>query len=203
MEEPELLLLGGEINASTVSDALTPSLEKVLLEAQDAGTAARKIAAVPALMAEVKEKVNLVTRLASPIGSDGVYIALQPCLIMWGPPDFGSDKEADAMAKAWIDIYAKALKDLPKEALEIAVSEWFRTGKPYFPRPTELNKLAQETAAEIRLIAWRMRKAAEYVEKKTPVERTPEDVEKVKAMIAEMRGPDGRIQLGRSMPQGH
>lgn len=195
----ELDLAGGGINASTVSEALTQQLEATLLSAGNAREAARKVSANPKLMAEAREQLGAVSRLAQPIGSTDLYVAIQPLVIMFGPPDFGQDEVAKELQKAWFDLYEAALKDHPREAIDIAVSEWLRVGKPFFPKPTELNALAEATTAEIRLIAFRLRVAVEKAEEvRPPRKRTPEDAQVVGEMLASLRGPDGRIHLAKS-----
>jgi hypothetical protein len=197
----ELALVGGAINASTVSEALTPQLEEALLRASDAKEAARKIAANPKLLAEAMEKMSLVSRLAAPVTADQLYVCLQPLLILHGPPDFGQDEEAEQLQQAWLDIYTKALCQHPKEALEIAVSECIRLRKYNdFPKPGYLNELAQAASDEIRLIDFRLKLAVRKSEEhKPPPKRTPEEALAVKAMVEEMKGPDGRISLGKSV----
>lgn len=196
----ELALVGGEINASTVSEALTLQLEDTLLRSPDAKTAAKEIAGDPKLLAEARDRLNLVSRLAAPIGREALYVAIQPLLIMFGPPDFGQDEEAESLKKAWFDLYAQAMADRPREAVEIAVAEWLRVGKPFFPKATELNALAEATAAEIQLIAYRLRRAVERANEHRPTpKKTPEEALAVKQMVEDMKGPDGRIQLAKSM----
>lgn len=199
MADNELALPGGGINASTVSEALTAHLEDTLLQASDAKEAARKIAAHPRMLAEAREQLNLVSRLAQPIGGPDLYVAMQPLVIMFGPPDFGQDAVAQDLQRAWFDLYEQALKDHPREAIDIAVAEWLRIGKPFFPKPTELNKLAEDSTAEIRLIAFRLRHAVEKSDElRPPRKRTPEDAQIVGEMLADLRGPDGRIHLAKS-----
>lgn len=200
MADNELALVGGANSASTVSEALTQQLEAVLLKASDAKEAAKEVAADPKLLAEAREQYNLVARLAAPVSPSDLYICLQPLLILHGPPDFGQDEEAKGLQQAWLDIYTKALGDHPKEALEIAVSECIRLRKYNdFPKPGYLNELAQAASDEIRLIAFRLKKAVERAdEHRPPPKRTPEDAQAVKGMIEEMKGKDGRIQLSKS-----
>lgn len=163
---------------------------KLCKEADSADEAARRIARNPALLAECREKVALVQRLARGATPEQIYVELQPMLVLYGPPDFGSGKEADALQAAWMDVYVKALKDVPREALEFAVSEHIRVGKPFFPKPTELNKLANEKAIEARLLAWRVRKAAEQAaaDERFKARPTPEERERVRRMAAEFTG---------------
>lgn len=195
----ELALQGGGINASTVSEALTQPLEKVLLEAADAKTAAREVGRSPKLLAEARDKLSLVSTLASPQSPSDLYVSIQPLVIMFGPPDFGQDAEGKTLQRAWFDIYASTLKEHPKEAIEIAVAEWLRVGKPFFPKPSELHKLAEESSAEIRLIAFRLRYAVERADEYRPApKRTVEQTQEMKAMADKLRGPDGKIHLTQS-----
>lgn len=202
MADNELALVGGEISASTVSEALTKRLEDVLLLSTDAKAAARTVVATPELLAEARDKLSLVSRLAAPIDRDSLYAAIQPLLIMFGPPNFGQDDVAEELQQAWFDIVLAALKDHPRESIDIAVSEWMRIGKPFFPKPSELNALAQEATDEIRLIAFRLRLAVTRADlHRPPPKRTEEETQEIKAMTAELRGPDGRIHLGAKSVQ--
>jgi len=200
MADNELALPGGGINALTVSEALTERLESVLLGATDAKAAARTIAGNPKLLAEAREKLSLVSRLAAPITPDELYVCLQPLVLLHGVPDFGQDDAAADLQVAWFDIYVKALQEHPKEAIEIAVFEAIRLRKyDKFPLPGYLNELATESTTEIRLIAFRLRYAVEKGgENRPPRKRTAEDAQVVGEMLADLRGPDGRIHLAKS-----
>ena len=196
----ELALVGGGINASTVSEALTQQLEDALLRATDAKEAAKKVSADPKLLAEARDKLSLVSRLAGPTTGDDIYVCLQPLLIMFGHPDFGQDDAASELQGAWLDLYIAALKDRPKEAIEIAVQEWLRNGKPFFPKPVELNKLAEETADEIRLIDFRLKLAVRRADEHRPApKKTPEEALAVKALVNDLKGADGKIHLAKSV----
>lgn len=198
MADNELALVGGAINASTVSAALTQQLEDALLRAPDAKEAAKTVAATPALLAEARDRLSLVSRLTAPLTPDELYVELQPLLILYGPPDFGQDEEAAMLQRAWFDIYAKTLKDHPREAIQIAVQEALRTLK-FFPKPAELNKLAEATTDELKLIAFRLQYAVRRAEQNRPApKRTPEDAAKIKELVEEMKGPDGRVHLTKS-----
>lgn len=197
----ELALVGGAINASTVSEALTQRLEDALLRASDAKEAAKEVGRAPELLTEARDKLALVTRLASSISGEELYVALQPLLILHGPPDFGADEEAETLKLAWFAIYEKALCQHPREAIDIAVSECIRLNKyNKFPLPGYLNELAEESSTEIRLIAFRLRLAVERADQHRPIpKRTPEDQAAVKQMADTLKGPDGRIQVAKSV----
>lgn len=152
-------------------------------------------------MAEAREQMGLVARLARPLTADELYKCLGPLLILHGPPDFGQDDAGEKLSQAWREIYTKALCHHPREAIEIAVSECIRLRKyPDFPQPGYLNELAQATTDEIRMIEFRLKLAVRRAdEHRPPPKRTPEEAQAVKAMVAEMKGPDGRIQLAKNM----
>lgn len=196
----ELALAGGAINASTVSEALTEQLEDTLLGASDAKEAARKIAARPNLLAAARNSLATVQRLAAPVTPDILYVCLQPLVILYGPPDFGQDEAGVELQKAWFDIYATALKDHPRESIELAVSECIRLRKYNdFPKPGYLNELAQQATDEIRLIAFRLKLAVERADQhRPPPERTPEDAAHIKALVDDLKGADGKVRLTKS-----
>lgn len=197
MADNELALPGGAINASTVSEALTKRLEDVLIHAADVKTAVEAIVATPALMDEAKTAVALVSRLAGPTSTDDLYIALQKLLVLYGPPDFGQDKNAAGLKKAWFAMYADVLCPHPLEAIKIAVDECIRIRKfDKFPTPGYLNELAEESAAEIKMIAFRLKKAvAKAAKPPPPPKRTPEESMEIAAIVADMKGADGKIRL--------
>lgn len=161
MKGQELLSLGPEeTRASSVCEAFTAPLKSYLLNATDANDAVKH--STPMMRSEARRVAATVARLARPIGRDGVYEILQPCIILFGAPDYG--EVTSELGKAWLSIYQEALCRQPREALEHAVSEWIANGKPFFPKPTELNKLARKRAEEVQLLAWRCRRLAESAE---------------------------------------
>lgn len=157
-----------------------------MLNGNDAKAAVADIVRDEMLLCECRRAAHRVHQLAGKVGSDGVYIAMQPLIILFRPPDF--DDPTGTIASTWIALYQSALKHLPKEALEHAVSQWIAFGKPFFPKPSELNALAKAKAEEIWKIDWRVRQAIEYADKVKPVEKTPQDIAAVKAMLEEWRG---------------
>lgn len=167
------------------------------------------IASSTALLATARSCLSTVERLALPVGrgsADGrwapaeiVYAVLQPCLILWGPPKLGDDQAGQELKRRWLELYAKALGEFPREALELAVDAWIAGGRPFFPFPADLAKLAEREAVEIRMIAYRLRKAVEKAAQAKPVERTAEDRARGKALLADLRDPvTGRIRLLKS-----
>lgn len=174
MAEQEILPLGPDpVTAVTISSAFTAPSWLKLKNADDAKAAVKMALADPVLLSECRTSNAVVQRMAGPMGRDAVYVALQPCLILFGAPNFGEAR--DGLGTAWIALYQDALAKLPKEALEHAVSEWIANGKPFFPKPAELKKLADAKAGEIGLIAWRCKRIVEDAVKARPLEIPPEE----------------------------
>lgn len=160
------------------------------------------MAKTPALLAEARDKLSQVQRLAKPVTEEQLYVCLQPLLILYkGPPDYGTTEEGEAMQVAWMQLYMDALKGHPKEALDIAVSEIVRTRKyPTWPMPGDINAAAKETTDEINLILFRLRYAVEKADQHRPApKKTDDDVAAVRAMVNELKGPDGRIALSKDI----
>lgn len=172
-----------ERNASTVYEACTKPLRDLLLDATDAKEAVRRVSRNPGYLDEIKDIAPLVARLGGPVGKDGVYVALQPLLILFGAPDLGHE----ALLDTWVEIYQNALEKLPKEALEFAVSEYIRVGKAFFPKPSDLNRLAEAKATQIRTLTWRVRQCADAVPPPAAREKTAEEKAEVARMLAEFR----------------
>lgn len=175
MAEPnELALSGGGKIASTVSDALTKQLCELCDLASDAGEAVIAIRNA-GLLKQARDAFPRVKMLAGPMAQEVLYAELQPLVIVFGTPAVEDSEEGKALETAWWQIYLKALAPLPREALVEAVDQWIAGGKPFFPKPSELHKLAQPAASRARTLAWRIQKAAEYQEardSRTPAEET-------------------------------
>lgn len=186
MTEQAVLALGEDLSSvSTLSETFTLPLCDFLLNATDAKAAVKGAMNNALILAECRRVNDTVQRLARPVGKDGVYRALQPCLILFGGPTYRKGEEA--LADAWIAIYQEALGGLPKEALEHAVSEWIANGKPYFPKPSELNALAKSKASEARILAWRCRCIVEAAAKARPPQISAEERAQVAAGLAALR----------------
>lgn len=179
------------------------------MKAESADLAVRKIARTPALLAEARDKAGLIARLTAPLSEPDVYEALQPCLILWGAPDHGDGPEAAAADRFWLATHTKAYRNLPREALDHGVSEFIRTGKAYgFPKPSDIVRLAEPKAQELRMVAWRIQKAAEAAAAPKPVEMPAEVREANKARLADLAktlaakgmavGPASRLRGARA-----
>lgn len=168
-----------------------------MIEADSPDDAVRKILKSRPLTAEVHDKLALVTRLIAPMSRETVYAALQPLLVVFGPPDHGTGPEAQAMNRFWLDTYTKAFRNLPREALVFAVDSVLEKGKTYkFPAPADLVKAGEPKANELRKMVWRMKRAAEAAPSKRPKALSEAEREEARAKIAA-----ATAQLGqRGMP---
>ena len=182
MANQELLPLGPQASvASRISECCTKQLLATLVNATDAKAATDDVMRDGLLLAECRRSLPDIERLARKCGPEAVYEELQRALILFGPPDFGPGTRA--LTETWIDIYRAALGHLPREALAYAVSQHIAFGKPFFPKPSELNALAKKSAEEIWLVAWRAKKAVEHADKVAPVTETPEERARGLAMV--------------------
>lgn len=183
--QQELIPLGADVKAvSTVSGAFTPPLKDLLRSAVDAKEAAKLVRSLPWALEECRRMNETAQRLMAPMGAEAVYVALQPCLILYGSPDLshiGGDLTA-----AWISIYQKALQGLPKESLEYAVSDYIANAKkPFFPKPSELNAIAIKHAAAIGQLAWRCKVAVEAADAAESRVESDEDRARGEALVRE------------------
>jgi hypothetical protein len=145
-----------------------------------------EIAQVPALKAEAASCQRQLEILCEPAGAQVVIGALAPLVIVFG-------KGAEAESTAFWRVYTDALGDLPRIALDRAVSEYQRTGR-FFPKPAEIRDLARPHAEVLRQAAYRAKQAADYQpeQRLSDADRLP--AEKVQALMADfakrMEGKD-------------
>lgn len=158
----ELLPLDhGAMNVRTTSEVLSDSLKAALTRASNADEAAQYIVADDALMTECRQAYPRVLKLAHGCGRHEVYVAMQPIILLWGRPDFGSGSEGENLRNAWTALFGDALYKLSRESLEHAVAEYIRKGDSRRPRPSDLYKLAEPIHLAANTLAWRMRRAIE------------------------------------------
>lgn len=193
-KELALPLEGGAINARTISEAFSLPLQRLVASANDANDFVRRAREIPKLMEEVRSVAPLVARMALPLSEADVAEILGPLVLLYGTPDFGSDRAlAASMTHAWRATYAKALRNVPREALEHAVSEWIRVGDPInprrsasFPKPVDLISLSKEKSEEIHMISYRIRKALESVGETKPAP-TQAEKDEVRSFLANLK----------------
>jgi hypothetical protein len=198
-DEFALPLSGGGLNAATLAEAISPRLWKVTAEAENAFEAGRRIVASAELLAEAQDKLSLVSRLAAPMGPEDCYVALQPLVIMYGIPAFGEGEDGDRLRAAWWASTQKALCDLPKESLEYAVDRYIATAtKHLFPDPGILRKICEEHATQVRMVAWRIRKAVEDAAERA--RRTDPETKKIVGAEFGSLAEELRARRPRTMP---
>jgi hypothetical protein len=121
-------------------------------------------------------------------GPDAVVAALQPLVLMFGARDFGKGEAGEALQRAWIKLYVDALAALPAETIAYAVKEWLAHGAPFFPKPSELVKLAEPKAIELRAMAYKLKMIAERWDADAPQKSTVEDQIRVQRGFEELAG---------------
>jgi hypothetical protein len=152
------------------------------------------IAADPALVAEAKSISSALNARQAPCGRAAVATLLMPLVSIYGVPD-RSEIEWTAF---WL-LYGDALSVLPREALAEAIVLHNREGK-YFPKPSELFKLASPVAERLRVAAWRVKQALEHQPKFGRITEA-ERAEVRKMMIADgLIGADGHVRPARFFP---
>jgi hypothetical protein len=188
------------MTARTVSDAISPSLVKLLMvDSTDAHDAVLRISRRGDLLEEAKAANAVVQRICQPVGLNGALIGMGPLLLMFDPPSFGKNEEGVKLADAWQMTYARALSDIPREALEEAVNAYIKIGK-WFPKASEIRELAGPKMAELRKIAWRLKKVVEEARPPKPVLSEAEreaNKRAVAELVAELRS---RPAFGRRAP---
>lgn len=177
----------------------TPSrgLWRLLTQDEGAGVS-RQIALAPALRNEAAEVLpSLNARVRSPEAPLSELKALftRQALAL-GIPDRSPGEWASLF-----EIYARTLAGFSLEALEAAFDRWnaceLYPAQPsrhaFFPKPAELLTLAERHMSELRMAAYRAKKAMEFVEDKG-LEWTPErkQAERAKMIELGLLTPDGK-----------
>jgi hypothetical protein len=191
----QLALVGGHRNATKAQEECSEGLWRCLTESEGAEDAVRKIARNPTMLDEAKAAAPRLAARTRPGGAEAVLAALVPLKTVYGLGD-KSEGEWVAFWGAYVD----ALEVLPAEAIVEAIVIYNRQGA-HFPKPGELFKIADVAAKNLHIAAYRAKKAADYRERHAPAP-SAEDRAKVKALLDELRGPDGSIRLGmKAMPR--
>lgn len=176
------------IPPSTTTFQPSPELWQLLSSGPKENTA--QIARVPALKAEAKACQRQLEILGEPAGAQIVIGALAPLVVVFG-------KGVEAESPAFWRVYTEALEDLPRIALDRAVSEYQRTGR-FFPKPAEIRDLAKPHAEALRQAAYRARLAAEAQADKPETDRLPP--EQVQALMADFaKRMEGKDVLEQTM----
>lgn len=151
------------------------------MESDDAEACCRAIARNPALKAEVAEVAPRLAEWARPASAEAIMRKLVELAPVYGIGD-RSEAEWASLFSAYLD----ALAPLPMESINTAAVLWNRQAS-YFPKPGELFKLAEANANRLRSVAWRARRAAEYVDALPPPPPTDAERAQVAAMMADLR----------------
>lgn len=167
-----------------------------------ADEAVRAIRRYPKLVEECQAVAPRLAERCRPMETrTEVLEHLLPFVVVYGL----RDRPKAAWTKFW-DAYIDALLPLPSEALAEAVVQWNQHGEAFMPKPNQLFKLALPRATEMRVAAWRAKKACE-AEAAHPIqhkrELTPEEVAERKRLTASMFNTDaeGRV-IGLKKPDG-
>lgn len=111
-------------------------------------------------------------------GDDAVKEALRPLALVFPPGE-------RAESPLFWQVYFKALRDLPLEALLKAAEEYpMVRGAEHFPKPAEIRALAERHAIPLRKAAYRARRAADSLPR-GPRPRAERDA--VERMVAEVK----------------
>lgn len=127
-------------------------------------------------MEECQRYARSLDLICEPSGGELVARTLAPLVLVFGLGD-------QAASPQFWRVYSDALADLPRIALERAVSEYQRTGK-FFPKPAEIRELAEPHALAFKQAAYRARKACEPDPEPMP-ERERIPPEQFKALMAD------------------
>lgn len=113
------------------------------------------------------------------------YEALQPLLVYAPPKDLPSDQR---LKHAWFSIGYKATDKLPISVLKDAVAYYIETSeRSLFPAWGKLNALGLEIGSDTLTAAYRIRAAARQEPVRPAREKTPEEREAVRKMLAEFK----------------
>ena len=133
----------------------------------------------PALVEECQRSARQLEVVCEPCGGDTVARALAPLVLVFGLGD-------QATSPQFWKVYADALGDLPRIALDRAAAEWPKIGK-FFPKPAEIRELALKHALPLRQAAYRAKKALEPVEDKSVPESERIPPEAFAALMADFK----------------
>lgn len=152
------------------------------------------MARTPALLDEARKVAPLLAARMAPNTPEDIVTQIGRLKSVYGLGD-RTEGEWEALGEAYIE----ALEPIPAECLAHAIVVWNRTGDR-FPLPGQIYKLAKEEQTKLQLAAWRARKASEYRDHHRPPP-SAEERAKVKAMLDELRGPDGAVRFGGAEPK--
>ena len=189
---PVLDLVGGQHHAANASTLCGAALWGRLTDSSaKADEVVRQIARVPKL----KDKAVEVAADLEARAVKATAIEIMAVLIEHGPV-YGIRDLSDGEYEALFMAYLRSLAPLPIEAIREAFVIWGRDGNGFFPRPEQLFQRAEPYATDLRMAAYRAKRAATHVEDNPPPKTEAQrraDIEAAKA--AGIIGADGKVIL--------
>ena len=166
--------------AMTVQDGCSKDLFALLTSSGQTEDVVRDLAVNPDARAAVEAARNTLEARRRPCGAEGVAKLLLPLVGVYGL----ADRSSEEWGSFWSG-YIKTLGELPYEALESAVTQHLRDGD-YFPKPSQLYRLARPVAERIWQASYRANKVLDYQARPVPTV-TDEDRERVRRLLADFR----------------
>ncbi len=188
LPQAALPLTGGSRHARIASDECSAALWRRLSESDAANDCVRDIARSPALRQEVTTVLPRLQAWAAPITD----VTLTRRLTELGQKFYLEDRSDEEWAVFW-KFYRDALRTLPEAAFEDAIVKWNQQGTDFMPKASQLYKLAEPMMVELRTVAWRAKKASEWVEEHAERYLTPEE--------RQARGAEIRAILAQPLPR--
>lgn len=154
-------------------------LRKLLVDAENPHGAARLIAINPVLRVEFQAVLGKMEANSLPITPDALTAILRQAA-----PGLGIEGLSDDVMDRLFAPYLETLADMPERAVVIALDRW-RAAELYpkdpgrhsvFPRPDELEALAQPARIEIKTALYRAHQAVEAIKRLPPPEPTPDEM---------------------------
>lgn len=180
-------------------------LRKLLVDAENPHGAARLIAINPVLRAEFQSVLGKLEANALPITPDALTAILRHAA-----PDLGLVVAPEVMDRL-LAPYLETLADMPERAVVSALDRW-RASELYpkdpgrhsvFPRPDELEALAQPARIEIKAALYRAHQAVEAIKRLPPPEPTAEEMAARRQFLIDTGVMDASgkfLGLGRAAP---
>lgn len=135
-----------------------------------------------------------------------VLRALDPLMMLFGPPKFEGDmvdeRGAATLNNSWLDLWTRSLRTMTPEALNAAVDEWVRKGKPFWPKPSDLIKLGEKITLHQQKLLYRLKVACTTESKHKPPP-TPEEQAKVREMLEDFKRTSAARPMTNRMDDAH
>jgi hypothetical protein len=169
----------------------------LLTESEDSAAVVQKIAATPALRAEVEALLPALEAAKEPANKVEFAAIMARQKVVFGLGNWEAAEWTTATR-----VYYEALEGYSADIIEDAFLRWNRgegmkdpAMGQFFPKPSQLVALAARSKAELLTAAYRARRAVEHVEK-APREISAEE----RAQVAEGLRELARTFRGRALP---